>query len=144
MYAFLDNSKHKCDRDFASKRILSARFLHQPLSDEESAAGGTLPFCAELLQPGEPRPPAGGWFSPFSRATNNAVYQFQDADDFYQHMCSHGYAVKELWNQFDPETSVVMELEYPDNFNPLFIDINDFQLLMPPMMVLPPYTEDSF
>ena len=80
----------------------------------------------------------------FLKSDNNAVYQFQDADDFYQHMCSHGYAVKELWNQFDPETSVVMELEYPDNFNPLFIDINDFQLLMPPMMVLPPYTEDSF
>ena len=39
---------------------------------------------------------------------------------------------------------MVLELEYEENFNPIFIDINDFQLLMPPRMILPPYTGESF
>lgn len=80
----------------------------------------------------------------FLKSDNKAVYEFRDADDFYQYMCSHRYAINELWKQFDPETSVVMELEYPENLNPLFIDINDFQFLMPPVTVLPPYTDKSF
>lgn len=41
------------------------------------------------------------------------------------------------------QNSVVVELEYPAPFNPLFIDINDFQFLMPPIMVIPPYTAQS-
>ena len=80
----------------------------------------------------------------FLKSDNEAVYEFRDADDFYQYMRGHAYAVNELWKQFDPQTSVVMELEYPDNLNPLFIDINDFQFLMPPVMPVPPYTERSF
>lgn len=80
----------------------------------------------------------------FLKSDNKAVYEFRDADDFYQYMRSHGYAVNELWKQFDQNTDVVMELEYPENLNPLFIDINDFQFLMPPVMVMPPYTENSF
>ena len=36
-----------------------------------------------------------------------------------------------------------MELNYTESFNPIFIDINDFQFLMPPIMLLPPYTKES-
>ena len=36
-----------------------------------------------------------------------------------------------------------MELNYEERFNPIFIDINDFQFLMPPIMLLPPYTKNS-
>lgn len=34
--------------------------------------------------------------------------------------------------------------DYPeDSFNPLFIDINNFQFLMPPITILPPYSYES-
>ena len=38
---------------------------------------------------------------------------------------------------------MIIELNYEDNFNPIFIDMNDFQFLMPPIMLLPPYTAES-
>lgn len=51
--------------------------------------------------------------------------------------------IASLWRELSNENSVVMELDYEDNFNPIYIDINDFQFLMPPIMVLFPYTEES-
>lgn len=79
----------------------------------------------------------------FARSDNESVYLFGSAQEFYQYMCDHRYAIQSFWNQLDPANSVVMELEYPQPRNPLFIDINDFQFLMPPMTVLPPYTAQS-
>lgn len=79
----------------------------------------------------------------FARSDGEGVYLFENGDEFYRYMRSHRSALQAFWNQLDPADSVVMELEYPQMFNPLFIDINDFQFLMPPMMVLPPYTEQS-
>ena len=76
----------------------------------------------------------------FAKSDNKNVLEFVGADDFYQYMCSHRQAINGFWKQLDPQSNVVLELEYPNNFNRLFIDINDFQLLMPPMMILPPYT----
>lgn len=48
-----------------------------------------------------------------------------------------------FWRQIDKENSVIIELDYEDDFNPIYIDINDFQFLMPPIMLLYPYTEES-
>lgn len=48
-----------------------------------------------------------------------------------------------FWKQLDKENSVILELNYENDFNPIFIDINDFQFLMPPVMLLPPYTKES-
>lgn len=48
-----------------------------------------------------------------------------------------------FWKQLDKENSVLIELNYEDDFNPIFIDINDFQFLMPPIMLFYPYTQKS-
>lgn len=48
-----------------------------------------------------------------------------------------------LWNQLGAEDAVILELDVPADFNPVFIDLNDFQFLMPPVMPLPPYTPES-
>ena len=48
-----------------------------------------------------------------------------------------------FWNQLDQEEFVVMELEFKGYVNPLLIDLNDFQFLMPPIQYFPPYTEKS-
>lgn len=79
----------------------------------------------------------------FAKSDNKNVLEFEGADDFHEYMFSHRHVVKALWKKFDPQNSVVMELEYPNNFNRLFIDINDFQFLMPPLMIVPPYTYNS-
>lgn len=41
--------------------------------------------------------------------------------------------------------NILLQIEFDDKFfNPLLLDINDFQILMPPLAALPPYTEDDF
>lgn len=73
------------------------------------------------------------------------IFGFQNIDDFYNNMVAHRSAVESLWtNLVSRRDMVIMELEYDnDKFNPLFIDLNDFQFLMPPIMVLPPYVDDD-
>lgn len=40
--------------------------------------------------------------------------------------------------------ATLLELEYPDNlFSPMLLDINDFQAVMPPVMPMPPYDEQT-
>lgn len=63
--------------------------------------------------------------------------------EFMQTVTGHKEAVKSLWNTLAGEDVSVLELDIPFLFNPLYIDVNDFQFLMPPIMVLPPYTERS-
>ena len=48
-----------------------------------------------------------------------------------------------FWKQLNKENFVIIELDYEYNFNPIFIDINDFQFLMPPIMLFGPYTKTS-
>lgn len=79
----------------------------------------------------------------FAKSDNRTIQAFEGAGDFYRYMCDHRHVIKGFWNQLNPKNNVVMELEYTEDFNPLLIDINDFQLLMPPMVVLPPYTYHS-
>lgn len=79
----------------------------------------------------------------FMGIEGNSIFGFQNIDDFYNNMVAHRNALESLWNSLvRRKNAVIMELEYDDNsFNPLFIDLNDFQFLMPPVMVLPPYVE---
>ena len=37
-----------------------------------------------------------------------------------------------LYKHYVPEDMVILELEYDDNFNPIFLDYNDFQFLSKP------------
>ena len=80
----------------------------------------------------------------FLYCDNNRIYPFNDFNDFSHYIRTKKQAIETLWKKYSNDDYVVLELIYESNFNPLFIDINDFQLLMPPLVVLPPYTQESF
>lgn len=46
-----------------------------------------------------------------------------------------------LWKEYNENEHVVMELLYDDNLNPLLLDINDSQVIMPPAVALLPYSK---
>lgn len=52
-------------------------------------------------------------------------------------------AIESLWNQFSKQDSIILELEYSESFNPMLIDLNDFQFLMPPVGLFHPYEEEN-
>lgn len=72
--------------------------------------------------------------SPFSSKT---------IEEFETFIKSKKAVIGALWNTFINDNSVIIELDYNENFNPILIDINDFQFLMSPLMLLPPYTKES-
>lgn len=55
-------------------------------------------------------------------------------DDFYSFVQKNKRSIKSLWKQFDIKYNIILELEVNEEFlNPMNIDINDFQFLMPPI-----------
>lgn len=79
----------------------------------------------------------------FAKSDNYRIYPINTFEEFKQFIKSKQAVIGGFWNQLDKENSVIFELDYEGNFNPIFIDINDFQFLMPPIMILPPYTQQS-
>lgn len=69
------------------------------------------------------------------------IESFSDYEDFKAWMRANSPAIESLWRRLYNDDTVVLEMEYEENFEPTFIELNDFQLLMPPLMLLPPYTE---
>lgn len=79
----------------------------------------------------------------FAKSDNHRIYSINTIEEFEEFIKSKQAVIGGFWKQLDKENSVILELSYEDNFNPIFIDINDFQFLMPPVMLLPPYTQES-
>jgi hypothetical protein len=80
----------------------------------------------------------------FAKNDNNTIYSIDSIEEFEEFIKNKRNVLGSYWLHLDKENSVILELDYEDySFNPIFIDLNDFQFLMPPFMVLPPYTEDS-
>ena len=54
--------------------------------------------------------------------------------------------VNALWDHYEEQAEkyYVVELDYAEQFNPLFIDFNDYQALMPPQVEIEPYTKQDF
>ncbi|MTV82193.1 hypothetical protein [Secundilactobacillus folii] len=66
------------------------------------------------------------------------------ADNFLDFIHRH-VAINSLWEHLtrNPD-NILLEVDFNHEFfNPLMLDINDFQILMPPVQALPPYTEDD-
>lgn len=55
---------------------------------------------------------------------------FDDFSDFSSFIKSKSDIVRYMWCSFSKD-SKILEIEIEDNFNPLYIDFNDFQILMP-------------
>lgn len=79
----------------------------------------------------------------FLRSDDEAVYQIENYEEFRILIKRKKSAIYSLWKQLMKNDVVVVELDYEEKFNPLLIDINDFQFLMPPIRILPPYTEQD-
>lgn len=76
----------------------------------------------------------------FMKSDNSAIYSINSIDEFLAFLQEKTYAMGSLIRNICKTDSLIMELEYPEQFNPIFIDINDFQALMPPMGPMQPYT----
>lgn len=79
----------------------------------------------------------------FAKSDSNRIYSIETIEEFEEFIKNKQAVIDGFWKQLDKDNSVIIELDYEKNFNPIFIDINDFQFLMPPIMLLPPYTEES-
>lgn len=79
----------------------------------------------------------------FVQSDNQQIFSINSIDEFKDFVKSKQPVIGSFWKNIDKENSVIMELDYENTFNPIFVDINDFQFLMPPIMILRPYTEES-
>lgn len=68
---------------------------------------------------------------------------FPNYEFFKAYVAERKNAIESLWKTLNRPGAVVLELEYEDDFNPIFMDINDFQYLMPPQQVIPPFSKES-
>lgn len=80
----------------------------------------------------------------FVGSNNESLFEISNLDEFYGLISSNKNAIKSLWNHFIEADAVLLELDYNSEFlNPVYIDINDFQFLMPPIVEVPPYTNED-
>ncbi|MGN0676257.1 MAG: hypothetical protein ACI4K5_00755 [Ruminococcus sp.] len=77
----------------------------------------------------------------FMKSDDKNIYQIPDIYSFYDLIKEKKPVIKSLWENLSSKDTVILELDYSENFNPIYIDINDFQFLMPPIMIMPPYTD---
>lgn len=76
----------------------------------------------------------------FLRSDDKMIYQIENIEEFTKFIKSKKAVIEGLWKQLSKNDVVIAELNYNEEFNPIFVDINDFQFLMPPFRLLPPYT----
>lgn len=78
----------------------------------------------------------------FCAADDSKIFDIPSKQAFDSYMGSHYNVVESLMKTLRKEPDLVLlELDYPDDaFNPIYIDLNDFQAAMPPAIPFPPYT----
>ena len=80
----------------------------------------------------------------YTKMKGDKVSEFSDIDDFRAYMKEHKESILSLWKYFKTKDRVIVELDVPEDFNPIYVDINDFQFLMPPLVFPAPYTPWSY
>ncbi len=76
----------------------------------------------------------------FMKLKNNDVYQFLDYYAFLDGIYNNQDKIAALWKKFNDGEHVLLEVDMAAEFNPIIIEINNFQYLMPPTIdFLPPY-----
>lgn len=76
----------------------------------------------------------------FLQSDSKSVYEIENFTSFYSFIQNKRASIESLWNELKSKDTVILELIYNENFNPIFLDINDFQFLMPPIVFPFPYT----
>lgn len=78
----------------------------------------------------------------FCKMDNQGIKGFANEVDFQNYITAKKDVIYSLWKNLNKRDSIILELEFNEPFwNPLFIDINDYQYLMPPITIMPPYYE---
>ena len=80
----------------------------------------------------------------FCLEENGRISSFTNYEQFKCYITQNRCVVQSLWKSFEAMDCVILKLRLRQTNNPLYIDFNNFQLLMPPITILPPYTEDYF
>ena len=62
----------------------------------------------------------------FANNDNNRICPIHTIEEFKEFIKSKQAVIGGFWKQLDKDNSMILELEYEDNFNPIFIDMNDF------------------
>ena len=85
-----------------------------------------------------------GLFFSFCLEENGRISSFTNYEQFKWYITQNRSVVQSLWKSYEAMDCVILKLRLRQTNNPLYIDFNNFQLLMPPITILPPYTEDYF
>ena len=79
----------------------------------------------------------------FAKSDGNKIHSIKTIEEFEKFIKNKQEVINGFWNELDQDNFVIIELDYDTGFNPIFIDINDFQFLMPPIRLIYPYTQES-
>lgn len=79
----------------------------------------------------------------FMASDNKKIYPISDIHSFNDLINEKKPVIEDLWENLCSNDTVILELDYSKEFNPIYIDVNDFQFLMPPITIIPPYTDND-
>ena len=79
----------------------------------------------------------------FAGVVGDTIYIPGTYEVFKEMMIGSVHAVSSCWSRLIASDSVVLCVEKEMNFNPIFIDYNDYSFIIPPVEILPPYTEED-
>ena len=70
----------------------------------------------------------------FAKSDNNKeISEYDNIESFRKHIFQKRISIYSILDDFDEKNDALFELEYSDDINPLFIDINDFQEIKAPI-----------
>lgn len=76
----------------------------------------------------------------FGILIGGSFYDFLNYNDFKLFINQRKSSIEALWRNLGNKDVVILEVEVDYNqHDPVYLDINDFQALMPPIMETPPY-----
>lgn len=79
----------------------------------------------------------------FAQSNGKSIYSIENFNEFHTFAKNKQDIIGGFWEKIEKRNSVILELTYNDDFNPIFIDINDFQFLMPPIVSVCGYSKES-
>lgn len=81
----------------------------------------------------------------FAKREKGQIIPIENYDEFKKFIRVKNAVIAGLWKNLSKEDCRILELDYDNTFNPIFIDINDFQFIMPPITTsgISSYTKES-
>ena len=134
-------------QDHNVKDIIDRNGIYQPdfnksryLKFDESA-GPLFDFLLQSYNKVNKTQLPGLIFS-FAISDDNRIYEINNLEEFIDFIRNKKNVLGCLYDYLTNSAGLIFELEF-DNVNPIFVDLNDFQLLMPVIEIYPPYTMQS-